>query len=65
MGVLGIPDPWVWVAYILCFASAALCAVYGILNWNVGDEDGGDVEEKVENMEEKALDDAFEEPKEA
>lgn len=65
MGVLGIPDPWVWVAYILCFASAGLCAIYGILNWNTEEEDGVDVEEKIEEMEEKALDEAFEESKEA
>lgn len=65
MGFLGIPDPWVWMAYVLCFASTALCAVYGILNWNVKEEDGVDLEEKIEELEEKPLDEAFEEEKEA
>ena len=63
MGVLGIPDPWIWVAYILCFASAGLCVVWGIMNWNSGDEDGEDIEEKIEELEEKPLDEAFEEEK--
>ena len=30
-GVLGIPDPWIWIAYLLCLASAALCVVHAAL----------------------------------
>jgi heme exporter protein D len=37
--VLGIPDPWVWSAYILAILSMLLCVVYGALNWNKGGED--------------------------
>lgn len=36
--MLGIDDPWVWLAYILSAASAVLCAVYGLVNWNRGDD---------------------------
>lgn len=38
MAVLGLPDPGVWLAYVLCIASALFCVVYGVLNWNKGDE---------------------------
>ena len=37
-GVLGIEDGWVVLAYALCVLSSALCVVYGIVNWNKGDE---------------------------
>ncbi|MBI5681062.1 MAG: hypothetical protein HZC47_09230 [Methanobacterium sp.] len=37
--VLGIEDPWVWSAYILCVLSMLLCVIYGALNWNKGGED--------------------------
>jgi hypothetical protein len=36
--MLGIKDPWVLLAYLLCIASSALCVVYGLINWNRGDE---------------------------
>ncbi len=36
--MLGIEDPQVWGAYLLCIASAMFCVVYGLLNWNKGDE---------------------------
>ncbi len=34
--MLGIPDPWIWLAYILCLASACLCLAYGAATWNSG-----------------------------
>ena len=37
--MLGIEDKWVALAYLLCILSTILCAVYGIINWNKGDED--------------------------
>jgi len=37
--MLGIEDPWVWLAYILCILSTLLCVVYGIVTWNKGDEE--------------------------
>ena len=36
--MLGIEDIYVLGAYLLCIASAALCVIYGIINWNKGDE---------------------------
>lgn len=46
--VLGIPDPWIWIVFILCFLSTILCVVYGLTHWNKGgnDEDKQIVEEK-------------------
>ena len=32
--MLGIPDFWVWSAYVLCILSTAACVVYGVRNWN-------------------------------
>jgi hypothetical protein len=36
--MLGIDDPWVYSAYLLCIASSVLCVLYGLVNWNKGDE---------------------------
>jgi hypothetical protein len=36
--LLGIPDPGVWLAYILSILSAALCVAYGLANWHRGDD---------------------------
>jgi hypothetical protein len=38
LALLGIPDPWVWLAYVLSMLSAALCVAYGLRNWNQGDD---------------------------
>ena len=32
--MLGIADPWVFTAFVLCLLSAALGVVWGIFNWN-------------------------------
>ena len=36
--MLGIEDKGVLTAYLLCIASTVLCVVYGLLNWNKGEE---------------------------
>lgn len=36
--MLGIEDFWVWLAYLLCIASSILCVIYGLINWNRGDD---------------------------
>ncbi len=36
--VLGIESPGVWLAYLLSLISAVACVVYGIVNWNKGEE---------------------------
>jgi len=37
--MLGIDDPQIWIAYVLCFLSAIACIIYGALKWNDGAED--------------------------
>lgn len=36
--MLGIEDKGVLAAYLLCIGSTLLCVIYGLLNWNRGDE---------------------------
>jgi len=36
--MLGIPDPGVWMAYLLCIVSVVISIWYGAANWNKGDE---------------------------
>lgn len=36
--MLGIDDPAIWLAYLLCILSTLLCVIYGAMNWNKGDE---------------------------
>jgi hypothetical protein len=38
MTFLGIEDPGVWLAYLLCILSALFCVLYGIIHWDKGDE---------------------------
>ncbi|WP_342305214.1 symporter small accessory protein [Methanolobus sp. ZRKC5] len=38
--MLGIDDPQIWIAYILCFVSAIGCIIYGALKWNDDSDDG-------------------------
>jgi hypothetical protein len=45
--MLGIPDVSILLVYILCILSAALCLVYGIINWNKGAEIEKDQIEEV------------------
>jgi hypothetical protein len=56
LALLGIKDNWVLAAYLLTFASAAICVIYGAINWNRGEEsvDSEDIhwaqeEQKVED----------------
>jgi hypothetical protein len=37
--MLGIEDGWVALAYVLCIASTLLCVIYGLINWNRGEEE--------------------------
>ena len=39
MRVLGIEDPSIWGVYLLCILSAAFCLIYGMINWNKGDNE--------------------------
>jgi hypothetical protein len=37
--VLGIPDFWIWSAYLLCIISTLVGVIYGLINWNKGSND--------------------------
>ena len=39
ISMFGIDDPQVWSAYLICILSTGFCVVYGIVNWNKGDEE--------------------------
>lgn len=47
--VLGIPDFWIWSAYLLSVLSAAGCVVYGLVNWNKeGEDEASQVSEEAQ-----------------
>lgn len=47
--VLGIPDFWIWSAYLLSVLSAVACVLYGVINWNKGAEvEASQVSEEVQ-----------------
>jgi len=48
--MLGLGDWGVSLAFMLTLASTALCAIYGLLNWNKPNQD----EENIEIAEEEA-----------
>ena len=54
--MLGIEDKYVAVVYLLCIASALLCVVYGLLNWNRG-ADEAKTEDVSWAREEKKIED--------
>jgi hypothetical protein len=59
--VLGIPDFWIWSAYLLCILSTLIGVVYGIANWNKGgdDETKQIIEEKKWDESEKAVEETL------
>ena len=40
--MLGLGDVWIFAAMIGCVAAAVVGAVYGAVNWNRGDGEGGE-----------------------
>lgn len=53
--MLGLTDIGIILAYTLCIAAAVLCVVYGIMNWNKGDEvDDKEIKEELEWDEKEA-----------
>jgi hypothetical protein len=38
--MLGIDDPYIWMAYVLCIISALGCIAYGLLKWNEEEQEG-------------------------
>jgi hypothetical protein len=41
--MFGIPDPAIWIGYLLALGFTLGCMGYGLLNWNngVGEEEDG------------------------
>lgn len=56
--MFGIEDPQVWLAYLACVSGAVFCVLYGIVNWNKGDNPVH-VEDKKWVGEEKTAEDQF------
>lgn len=50
--MLGLPDFWIWSAYILCVLSTILCVAYGFYNWNNGSDDEAIKNGRVEKWQE-------------
>ena len=36
--MLGLSDPTIIAAYLLCIISSVICVIYGAINWNKGEE---------------------------
>jgi len=51
--MLGIEDRYVALAYILCILSTLLCLIYGIANWNRGENTVKDEDIRWAKEEEK------------
>jgi len=51
--MLGLPDAGIAIVYALCVASALLCVVYGIVNWNKGSRDDEAKEKEWESHEQQ------------
>lgn len=45
--ILGLQDPWVAIAFLLCVLSAALCVVWGLVRWNKEPHFGEEPETEV------------------
>lgn len=54
LALFGISDMWVGLAYLLCILSTLLCVVYGLLNWNRGDDSVKPVDVRWAEHEQKA-----------
>ncbi len=44
--MLGIPDPSIWLAYLVTLGGALLCIIYGVANWNKDDNTDNGSEKK-------------------
>lgn len=57
--MFGIEDPAIWGAYLLSLLAAALCVVYGLWNWNRGDDEVVEPEDVAWEEEEREVDEAL------
>ncbi len=52
--MLGLQDPAIITAYLLCIISAVACLIWGAIKWNSGGEDVADEDVKWAEHEDKA-----------
>ncbi len=55
--MLGLGDFGIFSAYVLCILAVVACVVYGVINWNKGDDpDEKELTKEIEwNKEEQAI----------
>ncbi len=53
--MFGIPDPWIWGAYLLSFLMTGLCILYSVLFWNQKVEEDPTLEDKTWANEEREI----------
>ncbi|HNX80182.1 MAG TPA: hypothetical protein PKJ24_09860 [Prolixibacteraceae bacterium] len=49
--MIGIPDPAIWIGYVLAILSVIACIVYSVKNWNKSDDPAPDAPEREINWE--------------
>jgi hypothetical protein len=59
LSFMGISDPSIWMAYLLCIIATIACVVYGAMNWNKGAIDATE-EDKKWAVEEEKIEKEFE-----
>ncbi len=59
LAFMGIKDPSIWMAYLLCILSTIACVVYGVMYWNKGAADTTE-EDKKWALEEEEIEKEFE-----
>lgn len=58
--MLGLADIWVSLAFYALFIGAAVCVIYGALNWNHGEAEEDELrEEALWAEEEREIEDAL------
>jgi hypothetical protein len=50
-GIIGLPDPGIWLAYLLSLASAALCVIYALIRGRMADTEPTPVDKAWANHE--------------
>jgi hypothetical protein len=57
--MFGIPDPWIWSAYLFSFLITGLCIGYSALHWNRGGSEDLLPEDKEWVKEEKEIEESL------
>ncbi len=57
--MMGMADPWITLAYILCIVSALCCVGWGVARWNRDEPDEPETEIRHWAEEEDRVEDEF------